>query len=439
MVSGKIGKKRKIVAKVDKNSEQLNQRKIRIRMYRIGFGDCFLISLPSENEESRSLCSHILIDCGVHAAGDIGTMERVVDNIAEVTDRRLDVIVATHAHRDHISGFGKFAGEFAKFKVREIWMPWTWDENDGEALKLQQKQASLTDKLHEHFQALGASADLNALNAAMNLIGNRHIIELLKSGFGNDRVKVRYLKAGDTLRSEDTSIPNLLARVLGPPQSEDFLTQMNVPTVQSHLRLGLNGIIEVANAIQPFGPRWKVDLASTDLHVSAKKEEQMQDLSNSSINDLAFTLDQARNNESLVILFIYRNKYLLFPGDAQYESWRWWLENESSSSDILPKINFFKVAHHGSQNATPVAALEKMSDGDFAAMVSTQSIPWKSIPPVLLMSMLDAKTKKRIVRSDWLSVEGAPKPLADAAPPLPSKLPKGFSKGDLWFDYIIEL
>jgi beta-lactamase superfamily II metal-dependent hydrolase len=430
-------------AKINKDSEQSNQRKIRIRMYRIGFGDCFLLSLPAENGKGEDLYSHILIDCGVHAQGDIGTMEKVVNNIAEVTNRKLEIIIATHAHRDHIYGFGRFANVFSKFKVGEVWLPWTWDENNEEALKLQKKHAALTDKLIQHFQALGASADPDALNAVVNVTGNQHAIELLKSGFGNDKVKVRYLKAGDTLKPGDISIPSLLARVLGPPQSKDFLAQMNPPSGQSYLRAGPNGTIELVNAIQPFGHRWKVDpsaaASSTYLRLSAEEEKQLQDLSGSSINDLAFALDQARNNESLVILFIFHNKYLLFAGDAQYGNWRWWLENERSSVDILSKINFFKIAHHGSHNATPKAALEKMADGEFAAMVSTQSKPWKSIPRVPLMSRLNEKTKKRIVRSDWLSVEGAPEPLPDTVPTLPSKLPEGFNKGDLWFDYIMEV
>lgn len=442
MVSGKMKRRRTSSVKVDKDAEQLNQRKkIRIRMYRIGFGDCFLLSLPAENGKSAGPYSHhILIDCGVHSQGDIGTMEKVVDSIAEVTDRRLEIIVATHAHRDHIYGFGKLADVFAKLKVGEVWLPWTWDENSEEAIKLQEKHAALTDKLLQHFQALGASADTDALNAAVNLTGNEHAIELLKSGFRNDKVKVRFLKAGDTLRSGDISIPGLLVRILGPPQSQDFLAQMNPPSGQSYLRAGPNGIIERVNAIQPFGHRWKADPASTTyLHLSAEEEKQLQNLSSSSISDLAFALDQARNNESLVILFIFCNKYLLFAGDAQYGNWRWWLENERSTGDILSRINFFKIAHHGSHNATPKAALEKMSDGKFAAMVSTQSKPWKSIPRVPLMSRLDERTKKRIVRSDWLSIEGAPEPLPDTAPTLPSRLPEGFSKGDLWFDYVIEV
>ena len=80
-----------------------------------------------------------------------------------------------------------------------------------------------------------------------------------------------------------------------------------------------------------------------------------------------------------------------------------------------------------------------MSDGEFAAMVSTQSEPWDSIPRPPLMARVNEKTRKRIVRSDWLSIDDAPRPMADAEPPTPSTFPKEFQKGDLWFDYVIKL
>lgn len=107
--------------------------------------------------------------------------------------------------------------------------------------------------------------------------------------------------------------------------------------------------------------------------------------------------------------------------------------------NILPEITFFKVAHHGSVNATPKDALEKMSDGKFASMVSTQSVPWASIPRVPLMARINKKSNSKTVRSDWLEINKAPAPLAGTSPPMPPTLPKGFIKGDFWFDYLIEL
>src|SRR5213076_1106827 len=105
---------------------------------------------------------------------------------------------------------------------------------------------------------------------------------------------------------------------------------------------------------------------------------------------LAFSLDQARNNTSIVALFTYRGQHLLFTGDAQYGNWQSWLQRPDAAA-ILGSVSFFKVGHHGSLNATPKDALEQMN-GQFAAMVSTQSVPWPSIPLAALMTRLGERT-----------------------------------------------
>jgi beta-lactamase superfamily II metal-dependent hydrolase len=214
---------------------------------------------------------------------------------------------------------------------------------------------------------------------------------------------------------------------------------MDPPKGQHYLRL-VNGTAEVANAIQPFGLKWKVAKDSEEIkqiQLSAEDEEKLQQLSAMPLDDLAFALDKARNNESLVAFFIYRGEGLLFPGDAQYGNWRAWIENEDSS-DVLQRVTFIKVAHHGSVNATPVSVVEGISKG-IAAMISTQSEPWKSIPQNNLMGHLGEKTGPRIVRSDWIKVDGAPKPLTGAVPKQPTAFPKGFHSGQFWVDYLTSI
>src|ERR1051325_2509882 len=433
----KSGAKKKSATKARTKSKTGNKTlandTIRIRMYRIGFGDCFLVSLPvSPGSNSSETHRHLLFDCGVHARGDIGTMKQAVDNIAEITGKKLAVVVASHAHQDHISGYDKFSDVFTTFDIDEIWLPWTWDPDNKKAVKLQKSQSALTAHLADHYNALGATADPEVLEAVENLKGNAHAIALLKAGFAVN-AQVRYLTAGDSVK-KPANIPGLTVRFLGPPQSEEFLAQMDPPKGQHYLRMGPGGA-ETANGIKPFVDKWVVQ-DSSNVKLDAEDEKKLHEVANNPLDSLAFALDQARNNESVVALLIYKGQYLLFPGDAQYGNWRWWLENEQSE-EVLSQISFFKVSHHGSLNATPKGALEKMSDGQFAAMVSTQSTPWKSIPKVPLMERLDEKTKKRIVRSDWLKLQGAPGPLAGAAPKLPSTLPKGFSQGALWYDYLI--
>ena len=424
---------------------------IRIRMYRVGFGDCFLVSLPvAAGNQSADSFAHILFDCGVHAKGDIGTLGKAVDNIAAETGNKLAILVATHAHQDHIAGYDRYGTAFSKFQIGEVWLPWTWNPNDPQAVQLQKNQAALIGQLAQHFTALAAtqpgSVKSETMAAIENLKGNPHAIALLKAGFGVN-AKVRYLKAGDVLPggSDGIPVPGLSVKFLGPPQSTKFLAEMNPPAGQHYLTLTTDGA-EVANAIKPFADKWKLDDGNAQFASSgfgSKDESAVQEAVGSPLEALTFTINQALNNESVVALMIYRGQYLLFPGDAQYGNWEWWLEN-LQPDDILPMVRFFKVAHHGSLNATPVEALEKMSDGKFGAMVSTQSTPWASIPLVKLMQRVNQKTAGSIVRSDWINVtlptgKPAPVPSKDAQPVMPSKWPAGFTEGEFWFDYFIDL
>jgi hypothetical protein len=147
---------------------------------------------------------------------------------------------------------------------------------------------------------------------------------------------------------------------------------------------------------------------------------------------LAFALDRAINNTSIVALFSYRGKGLLFAGDSQYGGWKSWLDNPESA-DLLGDLSFYKVAHHGSENATPKSALEAMSTGSVTAMVSTQSKPWPSIPDGPLMDAIGLKTAKRVIRSDSVAIAGAP------IGPVSGQGPEGFTVGPFWVDHHIAL
>src|SRR6202795_28873 len=71
-------------------------RNIRVRMYRVGFGDFFLMTVPGKNGPA-----HILIDCGVHAK-NINTIGGCVQDMAQLTSKRLALVILTHYHADHM-------------------------------------------------------------------------------------------------------------------------------------------------------------------------------------------------------------------------------------------------------------------------------------------------------------------------------------------------
>jgi hypothetical protein len=106
----------------------------KVRMYRQGLGDCFLISLKRSKGEDYK----ILIDCGVILGTPDATavMTKVVDNIVEATAGKVDLLLATHEHWDHLSGFIQAAASFERLSAGEVWLAWTEDPDDALAKQL---------------------------------------------------------------------------------------------------------------------------------------------------------------------------------------------------------------------------------------------------------------------------------------------------------------
>ena len=134
-------------------------------MYRVGFGDCFLLTLPVAGGGVK----HILIDCGVHPGGDTGVMEKVVADIAKETERKLALVIVTHNHKDHVSGFGKCLADWKKFDVDHVWLPWTENPADPDAVELRQKQLAVAAAVERHLAVSPAAASKAAAQAVLVL------------------------------------------------------------------------------------------------------------------------------------------------------------------------------------------------------------------------------------------------------------------------------
>src|SRR6476620_2918455 len=97
--------------------------KIKVRMYKQGLGDCFLIGFPRANGKTF----YMMIDCGVILgtpnAGDI--MQKVVADIIATTGGHIDLLVVTHEHWDHLSGFLQARQLFPQLHVESVWLAWT--------------------------------------------------------------------------------------------------------------------------------------------------------------------------------------------------------------------------------------------------------------------------------------------------------------------------
>src|SRR5450755_2272534 len=82
--------------------------KLRVRMYRQGLGDCFLLTFNPGGEEK-----HVLIDCGTLGSKSTEVkLPEVIADIDKTTNGHLHLVVATHQHQDHLSGFSKLRDQF---------------------------------------------------------------------------------------------------------------------------------------------------------------------------------------------------------------------------------------------------------------------------------------------------------------------------------------
>src|SRR5437773_1303954 len=107
---------------------------VRIRMYRQGLGDCFLVTFDPGGKEV-----HMLIDCGSLGATTTGVkLAEVISDICTTANKHLHLLVATHEHKDHVCAFYDVQDEIKKsgLKVDNVWLAWTEDPSDDLANRL---------------------------------------------------------------------------------------------------------------------------------------------------------------------------------------------------------------------------------------------------------------------------------------------------------------
>ncbi len=439
----------------------------RVRMYRVGFGDFFLITLPTGNASH-----HILIDCGVHA-GDIQSIRDAVTNMAEETGQHLSLVVATHRHADHISGFATCAEQFREFAVDMVWMSWWDDPTNQTARKYQANLQAIaaTAQIHLGLRAATDIAARQGLAMMGNITGDLFATGTSTGGgrlAGNDAALAmlrgvpqsadyrfkseparRYYKAGDKPElPADLEAVGLTVEVLGPPIDENLVAQMNNAAEQY---LSLVGERPEVSRLRPFGDDRQVSASdypqrAFDPYVPRELPRLLRSVLPDSALQVARKADNTINNQSLVLHFTFAGRSLLFVGDAQWGDWANFLYGDAAvgrsslqirpdSANLLAGADFYKVGHHGSTNATPIDAIKALRDG-CAAMCSTQPDCYgqeskgSEVPRVPLLDALQKKTKNRLVRSDQIAA-GRDEPTAG----LPKDLPPNFSTpGRLFVD-----
>ncbi|MDF2697950.1 MAG: hypothetical protein K0S65_6333 [Labilithrix sp.] len=356
--------------------------RIRVRAYNVLFGDALLVSIPDDGTTR-----HILIDVGnkVGAAGGNAVFEPVIENIAKVVgDAGVDLYVMTHEHMDHVEGlpyYVKHHGELP-FAIHRAWLTGSAAPNYLETHPDAEREVKKKKRAYARLKRLA-----------------------LARGYTNDARIKALLENNDP--DETDKCVNVL-RELAPKRTHYVYRGKNVsklhPFVDAKLSLWApeedtsvyygRKIAEIADgadlAAQEKAPQAKpLPLAGVDASafynlVARRDMALMEGL---------LSIDKAENNTSVVLCIEWRGRKLLFVGDAEQKSWR-----TMSDLDVLKPVDFLKIGHHGSKNATPPEEiLEKILPNKTVsgrkAVVSTCLGGYHGVPDSTTLKRLSSRAK----------------------------------------------
>lgn len=199
---------------------------VRVRMYQVGFGDCFLLSF--EYADQAEPARHVLIDFGTRQLAAGLNLADVAGEIDARTGGGPDVVVLSHRHQDHMSGFGGSGTDavVGRWKPRLVVRSWTEDpaapadatgpaDPGGTGLRAGLDQGrAFANALSQAIatSARGLRADVREL--ALAQLANQAAIDRLdawsRTGQGV------YVSYGQPL-ALDAVVPGVQVHVIGPP------------------------------------------------------------------------------------------------------------------------------------------------------------------------------------------------------------------------------
>ena len=438
--------------------------KTRIRMYRQGLGDCFLLTFNWDQPKPF----HILIDCGTLGKHFTEVeMKSVAQNISDVTGKKIDLVIATHEHKDHLSGFRDQKAIFNGIQFKQVWVAWTEKPTHPRAIELKKYKNDLLLAMQLGAQSLRANQAEGEEKAALEATAQG--IEELLAFHGDLGAKFKptvdeamdlvckkapggmpdFLEPGMVI--EQAKLPGLRFYVLGPPLDDQIksMGKHGDSELYDLAARSAGGFAQAAALFQapasgadysceldpksrdeldkifPFDGRYRLDC--TEEETRRRYFETYDDPSAAwrkidydwlaSSADFALQLDNLTNNTSLALAIeiIEDGRVLLFPADAQLGNWLSWHDHtfkvkgpngtsDKKAKQLLEETVLYKVGHHASHNATlKEHGLEMMKNLEMALIpVDSEVAKNKSwkMPAPQLFKELIARTKGRVLRSD---------------------------------------
>jgi hypothetical protein len=379
--------------------------KLLIRMFDVGLGDCIYCRVPEGHDNGRDF--HILVDCGTLSSTEY--LSTAIDNLKLLLPsingkHHVDLLVVTHEHKDHMTGFGMDLWD--DFSFGAIWMNAAMDPKHPEAEKAKKLHNFAANAMAQALRLnLALGPDLLELASVMAL--NADAMQTLRVTLPKaSGIKPIYVHADSSKADLSLPLDGASISVLGPERDIDFyyLGDEGDPSLRHALRFIDSGLPPVESVVPetPVAAPSNLDLAD----FSRLRSRMLS-------TALAFAdLDgKVCNNTSVVFLLEWKGKRLLFGGDAEWDgaykkgtkancSWNvmWNLRKDK----LEGALNFYKVGHHGSVNATPWgqtaaarkgepvaildAILPEASKAKAKAIVSTRRGNYPTIPRADLLA-----------------------------------------------------
>ena len=335
-------------------------RQLLVRMYNVGLGDCIYLRVPDGEKDV-----HILIDCG-NKFGSLDLLgQRITALKKELPDagggkKRLDLLVVSHPHEDHHKGFEE--AFFKDLKIGNLWLSPAFNREDPNAKGFRALQDAAQRALHSLSEV--ALGDMQEQVAELLSLSKDEAIEMLCHSLPKaNGIQPLYVSA-DTPPAKLQIFKDkaINFKVVSPMQDIDSYYLGGAGLSGTGDQLAPQGLADGYSAVfsAPSPEKMK-----TPRNISSQDFNRLQSQAGSNALAVAELAGHVTNNLSIVLLLEWHGRRLLFTGDAEWDganlgavkkgrangSWNvMWQERRKLLDQPL---DFLKVGHHGSENATP--------------------------------------------------------------------------------------